>query len=227
MDSSLLGSLPFPSVRLKLSVIVPAKDEEQTITATLEALYHQVNRRGEPIDKRTYEVIVLANNCTDATAAVAQAFADTHPDFRLFVIALSIPAPNAHVGYVRRLLMDEASRRFDWLRRPRGVIASTDSDTVVEATWVSNTLRAVVQGADAVGGRILTLPQSIGRRYYLQDVAYRFLQAQLESAVDPNLADPWPRHFQNFGPSLAVTREFYERAGRMPAIPLLEDVRFY
>ena len=78
-----------------------------------------------------------------------------------------------------------------------------------------------------VGGRIVAQPQPVGRRYYLQDVTYRYLQAHVESIIDPNPADPWPRHFQNFGPSLAVTAELYERAGRLPVLPALEDVRFY
>ena len=123
--------------------------------------------------------------------------------------------------------MDQAYRRLYALNRPRGSIASTDSDTTVGATWVYHTLEAIRAGADVVGGRIIAQPQIIGRRYYLQDVMYRYLQAQLESVIDPDPADPWPRHFQNFGPSLAVTAEVYARAGRMPVLPALEDVRFY
>ena len=123
--------------------------------------------------------------------------------------------------------MDEAYRRLIAVRHPRGIIASTDGDTTVDATWIYHTQEAVAQGADVVGGRIVAQPQPIGRRYHLQDVAYRYLQAQVESIIDPHPADPWPRHFQNFGPSLAVTAEVYARAGRMPTLPALEDVRFY
>ena len=208
-------------------VVVPAKDEEHTLPATLEALYQQTNPQGIPLDKRWYEVIVLANNCSDATAEVAKKFALAHSDGRLHVASCHLSPPYAHVGYVRRLLMDEAYRRLMLRGRLRGVIASTDGDSTVNATWVYHTLKAVRQGADVVGGRIRTTPQAIGRRYYLQDVMYRHLQAQLESIIDPQPADPWPRHFQNFGPSLAVTCELYERAGRLPMLRALEDVRFY
>ena len=211
-----------------MSVIVPAKNEENYITQTLQALYDQQDALEQPLDKACYEVIVLANNCTDATASVAQRFAVTHPDFALHVAERHFSADQANIGFVRRTLMDEAYCRFISRGRPHGIIASTDGDSVVGPTWVFHTLQAFAQGADAVGGRILTpAHRSDYRRYYLQDVMYRYLQAQLESLVDPNAADPWPRHFQNFGPSLAVTCAMYERAGRLPVVPYLEDVYFY
>ncbi len=219
--------LPPPDPELKLVVIVPAKDEEFTLPATLEALYRQTDAKGQFLNRQWYEVIILANNCSDTTAQVAEEFAQAHPNGRFHVVSCHLPSPIAHIGYVRRRLMDEAYRRLMLLGRPRGIIASTDGDSTVNATWVYHTIKAVRQGADVVGGRIRTTPQVIGRRYYLQDVMYRYLQAQLESIIDPQPADPWPRHFQNFGPSLAVTAALYERAGRLPVLRALEDVRFY
>ena len=217
-----------PAPHLRVSVIVPAKNEEAYITQTLQALYDQTDAGGKALDKSCYEVIVLANNCSDATASVVQRFAVTHPDFALHVAEQHFPAEQANIGFVRRTLMDEAYCRLTSLGKPYGIIASTDGDSVVNSTWVFHTLQAFAQGADAVGGRILTpAHRSDYRRYYLQDVMYRYLQAQLESLVDPNPADPWPRHFQNFGPSLAVTCAMYEQAGRLPVVPYLEDVYFY
>ena len=211
-----------------MSVIVPAKNEENYITHTLQALYNQTDARGKPLDKSCYEVVVLANNCSDATASVAQRFALAHPDFALHVADKYFPADQANIGFVRRMLMDEAYCRLTSLGKPYGIIASTDGDSIVNSTWVFHTLQAFAQGADAVGGRILTpAHRSDYRRYYLQDVMYRYLQAQLESLTDPDPADPWPRHFQNFGPSLAVTCAMYEQAGRLPVVPYLEDVYFY
>ncbi|MEQ9442284.1 MAG: glycosyltransferase, partial [Cyclobacteriaceae bacterium] len=217
-----------PSSDLLISVIVPAKDEEENIRFTLQALNHQVDTWGNSISKQCYEVIVLANNCTDATVTVARQFAREHPNLALHVAEAELPTDCGHIGYVRRQLMDEACYRLSSLGKPEGIIASTDGDTLVEPTWIYHMLRAFEQGADAVGGRILT-PKHSGddRLYHLQDVMYRYLQAHLESLIDPNPADPWPRHFQNFGPSLAVTCDMYERVGRLPVVPFLEDVRFY
>ena len=216
-----------PAAELKLCVIVPAKNEASGINDTLTALYHQVDPQGLPIRRQYYEVLVFANNCTDATAQIAQQFAVDHPDGAFHVFEDSLPPDQAHIGYVRRVLMDEAYHRLCTVHRPRGIIASTDGDTTVGPTWVYHTIQAIEQGADVVGGRIVAEPQPTGRYYHLQDVSYRYLQAQVESIIDPDSADPWPRHFQNFGPSLAVTAELYARAGRLPIVPALEDVRFY
>ena len=59
------------------------------------------------------------------------------------------------------------------------------------------------------------------------DVGYRLLRSQLESLLDPDPADPWPRHYQMFGASLALTAEIYERVGGLPVLPSLEDVALY
>ena len=226
MHSDLYKTPPVNSLRI--SVIVPAKNEEANIWSTLQALYYQIDTQGQPINKQSYEVLVLANNCTDATAATARQFALAHPDMSIHVAEEFLPPEQANIGYVRRLLMDEAYHRLTTLGKHQGIIASTDGDTIVGSTWVYHTIQAIEQGADAVGGRIITpAHQSDYRLYYLQDVMCRHLQAQLESLIDPDPADPWPRHFQNFGPSLAVTCAMYDRAGRLPVVPYLEDVSFY
>ncbi len=218
-----------PSYALQVSVIVPAKDEEENLWQTLESLYRQTDAEGNSLDKNRYEVIVLANNCTDHTAALAQQFAALHPDLTLHVADIDLPPRHAHIGYVRRMLMDEAYRRLTSLGHSRGVIASTDGDTIADPAWLWHILQAIAEGADAVGGRILTQPFSnnTNRLYHLQDVTYRYLVAQLEARLDPDPADPWPRHFQHFGPSLAVTCEMYHKVGRLPVRSSLEDVAFF
>ncbi len=218
-----------PSAQLQASVIIPAKDEEENLWQTLEALYRQTCPEGNSLDRNIYEVIVLANNCTDHTAALAQQFAALHPDFALHVADIDLPGRHAHIGYVRRMLMDEAYRRLTLIGNPRGVIASTDGDTIADPAWLWYILQAIAEGADAVGGRILTqlFSDHTSRLYHLQDVTYRYLLAQLEARLDPDPADPWPRHFQHFGPSLAVTCEMYLKAGRLPVRSSLEDVAFY
>lgn len=217
-----------PDPDLRLSVILPAKDEADGIEDTLRALYYQTSPAGCPVSRKWYEVILLANNCSDRTAAIARAFAADHPDFTLHVIEDYITGDQAHIGYVRRVLMDLACMRFNALGKSRGLIASTDADTLAGDHWVWYNLAAIEAGADAVGGRILTQAHhSEYRKYYLMDVRYRFLQSQLESLIDPNPYDEWPRHFQNFGPSLAVTCEMYQRVGGMPVVPCLEDLRFF
>ena len=216
----------------ELIVAIPARDEAGTIVRTLEALARQIDSGGMHLAPERFEVILLANNCRDETVERAREVGRRKPDLRLQVVDIDLPE-HSHVGHARRMAMDEALRRFTAIRRPGGVIASTDADTVVANTWVHFTLAEVEKGADAVGGRI-TLDRSdlndIGPRrlrYHLLDVGYRSLVTELESLIDPSPHDPWPRHFQHFGASMAVTADAYRRAGGLPVKPYLEDVELY
>ncbi|MBA3451067.1 MAG: glycosyltransferase [Chloroflexia bacterium] len=214
-------------------MIVPARDEAGSLAATLDALNHQVALDGRPFDRERYEVIVLANNCLDGTVDIAHGFSRAHPALHLHVAECSLPGSEANIGTVRRLLMDEACRRLLGRGRRRGIIASTDADTIVSPTWLAAIEREIRRGADAVGGRIIARDDAAGgepattRSYHLRDVAYGHLLAELETLLDPDPADPWPRHHQHFGASLAVTAETYERAGGLPAVPVLEDMAFH
>ena len=177
-------------------------------------------------------MLVLANNCTDATAALARQQAHRWPQLALHVAEIILPAPQAHVGRARRLLMDEACARLE-LADGTGIIASTDADTRVAPTWVAAIVAEVAAGADAVGGRIRTeYEEAVAddqprlrslRRIQTHDAAYRLLCARLEHAIDPAPADPWPRHHQHFGASLAITARAYRRVGGLPEVRFLED----
>jgi cellulose synthase/poly-beta-1,6-N-acetylglucosamine synthase-like glycosyltransferase len=59
------------SAMLKTIVIVPAHNEEQVLAATLQSLVEQ------DYPKRLFEVVVVADNCTDTTAAIASGFKAT------------------------------------------------------------------------------------------------------------------------------------------------------
>ncbi|MDQ3227230.1 MAG: glycosyltransferase [Chloroflexota bacterium] len=224
-----------PAARCTTCVIVPARDEAVSITATLQALHEQVALDGRPCDRKRYEIIVLANNCRDATAEIARAFSRSHPTLHLHVVERALPEAVATIGAVRRLLMDEACRRLLERGRRRGIIASTDADTIVAPTWLAAIEAEMRRGADVVGGRIIAREERgddenaepSSRLYHLRDVAYGHLIAELESLLDPDPADPWPRHHQHFGANLAMTAETYERAGGLPAVPELEDMAFH
>lgn len=219
-----------PDARCDAIVIIPARDEAAGIVATLAALAGQLASGTVPLDPRRYEIILLANNCTDATAAVARAFAAAHPALALHVVERAFPAGEANVGTARRLLMDEAYRRLTLLDRPRGVIVSTDADTRPEPTWLAATLDEIAAGADAVGGRIRTdardraLLAEGARHSHLRDVGYRTLMTEVEALLDPVSHDPWPHHYQHFGASFALTAEAYRAIGGLPRLPALEDV---
>jgi len=214
-------------------VIVPVRDEAETIESTLFALVHQVDFQGRPLDLNSYEVIVLANNCSDSSAAIARQFAAQYPRFVLHIVEIELPPAQAYIGRVRQLLMDEAYHRLIELGHNRGVIASTDGDTRVAFNWIAATLAEIRKGADAVSGRLLTerddraLLDVYTRACYLRAVGYGYLSVELEAYIDPDPFDRLPRHHQHGGASLAVTAEMYAIAGGMPSVRTPEDVAFY
>jgi len=216
---------PHPSLRV--SIIVPAKDEAHLITSTLDALRNQIDAAGNGISHDIYEVLVLANNCSDATYEICKTYQQKFQGFRLYVQCINIEDSIAHIGTVRRLLMDAAHARLTEVVGKRGIIVSTDADSEVDAEWLSQIIEEMDLNVDVVGGRIIPRNTPVlAKIHHLRDVTYRFLKTRLEAELDPCPQNPWPRHFQCYGPSLAVTCEIYDKAGRIPAIPFLEDEEF-
>jgi Glycosyl transferase family 2 len=227
-----------PLPQCKVCVIVPVRNEAELLEECLNSLVCQVDLYGQPIDFRQYEVILLANNCSDDSVAIAHRFSFQHPYLKLHIIERVLPPAESYIGRVRQMLMDEAYYRLAWLGLTGlgskcGVIASTDGDTKVSPTWIAATLLELSRGVDAVGGRIIAdsasceaLDPQVKVRY-LQGDYYHQLIVELEAYLDTNPHDYWPRHAQHYGASLAVTAQMYYKAGGMPAVRTPEDVAFY
>ena len=231
-EQALRRQLPPPAPALQACVIIPARDEALHLPATLAALAAQTTLAGQQLPPGTLEVLVLANNCRDRTAAVVRQAARRHPGLALHVAEVALPPAEAHVGRARRLLLDEAAARLEATAGPTGVLLSTDADTLVASTWLAATLHELAAGAEAVGGRILTQTAAAAepcpvRRLQLRDNAYRVLLRQLEDRLDPNPADRWPCHHQHFGASLALTVRAYRQVGGLPVVPFLEDEQLW
>ncbi|MFD1257690.1 glycosyltransferase [Mucilaginibacter terrae] len=216
-----------PKEAMRIAVIVPVKNEAEGLVRTLDALRMQKDETGLPLHPSIYEVLLLANNCTDNTFKIAQQYQTLFPRFNLHISEIDLPKPDAHIGTVRRMMMDEAYERFMSIGQAKGIIVSTDGDSEVDSQWIHFILIEMDKGNDVVGGRILTRnTPSLSKMHHLRDVSYRYHLSRLESILDPSQFDPWPRHFQCYGPSLAVTCDIYHKAGRIPAIPYLEDEEF-
>ncbi len=224
-DSSRLAE---PDPRLRVSVIVPARNEARYLLGTLRSLTQQRDAEGETLDPRAFEVIVLANNCTDETAWLAREFAREHT--AIHVIERTFTRNVAHIGTARRWLMDLACHRLESVGNPLSLIASTDADTAVGPGWVAANVAEAAAGADAVAGIIQVnyaelrkLGREVRRAYWL-DRIYRRLKLELEALIDPNPLDPYPRHDFHGGASLAITPRMYRRVGGLPPLASQEDV---
>lgn len=225
-QNDLWHDAPPPSTALAVCVVIPVRNEAASLERSLAALAAQSDASRRPFDHRRYELLLLANNCTDRSAAIAREFAGLHRQLSLHVAEVELPPHEANIGHVRRLLMDAAAARLN-ASPSNGVIASTDGDTVVAHDWLARTLHDIESGADAVGGRIaIDAGDDIDadlRRRRRCDAAYRLAEERLASLLDPEPADPWPRHHQHFCGSLAVTRAAYVQVGGLPRVPYLED----
>lgn len=223
----LLSCKTAPHKHLKISVIVPCKNEAAHLQDALFALKNQFANDNKPFCNDWYEVILLINNSNDTSYKIATRFKKQYPEFVLHVNLIKLSKKIAHIGTVRRLLMDTAFHRLN-LVTSKGIIVSTDSDTIVDRHWLYNIIKEIEAGNDAVGGRILSVAdKSASRIFHLRDVKFRMLVAEAEALLDPHAHDPWPRHHQFFGANAAVTCNMYKKAGRLPRVPFLEDAAFY
>jgi glycosyltransferase involved in cell wall biosynthesis len=230
--SDVLVSEP-PGERLEACVTVPAKDEEELLPSALRALAEQKTMSGDPLDHERYEVILLINNTRDRSRQVAEQFQRLYPTFRLHIVDRNLNKSHSHNGYVRRILMDEAYRRLDIRENARKLILSTDADSQVASNWISRNQEELANGTQAVCGRVVILPgdevllDAATRDIQKYDQRYRRLIAWLEDRFDPQAHDPWPRHHQHFGASLAITPHIYRFVGRLPPRRYFEDIAFY
>lgn len=201
-----------PHSALRACVVVPARDEQDLIASALRSLAAQT-----AIEPCEYEVLLVLDNCTDATEERARQIADEHPLLRLHLL----DGPGLGSGHARRIGMDTACERLIGLGRPKGLVASTDADTTVAPDWLSVQLDAVGRGARAIGGRIEL------DRGSLSEAAIRWHAERGRARHHKLLTDPdrlgTTEHWQFSGASLALTAEAYARVGGLEPRAALED----
>ena len=201
----------------KSVVALPARNEEGHIEACLRALDRQ---EGAQVD----DIILLLNNTTDATAAVARSV-PLRPATQLHIVEVTLPPENANAGYARRCAMRKAAR----LAGDHGLILTTDADGMVMPDWLAETQAAIAEGAEAVLGWVALHPEdrdAIPAALHDADAlecAYDELCDEIHSVLDPDPADPHPRHTQHSGASIAVAAHAFARCGGVPDVPHSED----
>jgi hypothetical protein len=207
------------SDRQTVVVAIPARNEAERIRSCLLAL------AGQTVAPDS--VLVLANNCTDRTVLLSTVLAGSVP-FPLHVVEHSFATRVANAGHARRLAMHHAAE----LAGKCGVLLTTDADSVAACDWVERNLLAIAAGADLVCGRVVVDPVEaalIPPHLHDDDALECELTAlldRLSTLLDPDPADPWPRHTEASGASLAVTVAAFKAVGGIPALPSGEDRAF-
>ena len=201
----------------KTVVAIPVHNEADLIAACVDALDNQVGAQPD-------HVVLLANNCTDATVPIARA-ASMQRGTTLHVIEISFPLEQASAGHARRLAMQCAAA----LAGPNGVLLTTDADSRVDPDWLAANLAAIEAGADVVCGWVELDPIDWGKipaslhEDDARECAYDRLCDTIHARLDPDPADPLPRHTQHSGASIALTAPIFARCGGVPDIPYGED----
>ena len=157
-QSSFLSSLPPPHPRLRVCIVVPARNEESELPRLVAALANQVGMDGLPLDAEGFEIIILLNNCTDRSAAVLRDLRPPRP-LKLHAAEITLGAHEAHVGRARQILFDTAYDRFRSIGKTDGIILTTDADTRPEPDWIGQTCAEFTKNVSGVGGRILLEPE--------------------------------------------------------------------
>ncbi|WP_410613672.1 glycosyltransferase [Amycolatopsis sp. lyj-109] len=202
----------------RLSVVLPVYDEAANLPEVLRTLHDQ--RDGDaPLDKSRYEVVLVDNNSTDDTVAIAHAFAAAHPDLALHVIR----EPEQGVSCARRAGMDFAAARSR--NRPdsdpgeRFHLVSADADCRVDPHWLSELLDAMETTKAAIGVCDYHYnAEHFTGRPRLWDAIQRTLRCR---AVTFALFGGFPD-----GKGFAVERDAYERAGGIEIFYQLQDGKF-
>jgi hypothetical protein len=135
---------------------------------------------------------------------------------------------DAHAGSARRLAMEIADR----LAPPGIPLLTTDADGRAPADWLACNLFHLRRGIDAVFGRAVIDPveaEHIPPALHQADArecAYAAALDEIAHWIDPDPDDPWPRHTEESGASIAVSRQAYRHSGGVPLVRLGEDRAF-
>ena len=205
------------SLEETIIVAVPVKNEAARISACLDALLTQT----VPAD----EIVLLLNNCTDETSRICNGMRAGVGKIR--IVEREIAGAVASAGEARRLAMDFAAGLSE-----DGILLTTDADGVVPPHWIDRNLHAFAKGAEAVCGMAEIDPVEALQitpamhRDHVEECACLDLLDEIDAMLAPDLCDPWPRHQQRSGASIAVRAPVFRTVGGIPAVPVGEDRAF-
>ncbi len=201
-------------------IAIPAKNEQATIVACLQACWQSMLRSDE-----SGKILLVINNTCDDSRLKATVWA-RETECPLEIVDITLAYDYAHAGLVRKWAMARAALSL----REEGVIMCTDADSRPDPDWVMTNMARIAKGYHLVCGDILLDsmdPQyesicAIHRKNALEG-QYRQACLELIHQLDPDSDNAWPHHNQISGASLAITRAVHDAVGGVPAVPLAED----
>ena len=175
----------------RVLVAIPARDEEDRIEAALDAVHAASGMCAVPVD-----VVVAADACTDATAALAAARG-----------AVVVRCDAGRVGTARAVAVQTGLATAG---DPERVwIANTDADSIVPADWLAVHLEFAERGFGLLRGGVRPDPRELAAEHLRR---WLLLNPPLET------------HDHVHGANLGLTGGAYLAAGGFADVPLQEDV---
>ncbi len=174
---------------MKISIIIPARNEAKLIADTLRSLKNQ-SYKGD------YEILVVDNGSTDATAEIARS------------CGVRVVSANDHksVFYARQVGADATDG---------DIIVQADADTLYPENWlqkIADKLEAHPE-AVAVGGRFL----------YREKFIWSFIELTVRDVLNKISAAWFGRPFLVSGATFAFRREVFNKVGGYKNIPYSAD----
>jgi glycosyltransferase involved in cell wall biosynthesis len=187
--------------QVKVSVIVPARNEEACLSACLASLTKQTGV--------SCEIIVVDDHSTDRTRAIAQSFAGVR-------VIEADPLPQGWTGKNNAVATGTRATHGEWL-------LFTDADTV----HLPGSLQRSLEEASASGASLLSYsPEQIVTSFW-EKAVMPVIFAELAAKYRPaEVSDPKSPAAAANGQYILVTREAYDAVGGHAAVAqsLLEDV---
>lgn len=212
--NELVGRLFPPAMGedVRLSVVLPVYNEAANLGDVLQSLHDQ-----DGIEPGAYEIVLVDNNSTDDTVAIARRFATDHPGLALHVIT----EREQGVACARKAGMDYAAQRSRVRKDPgeRFYLVSADADCKVDRRWLAELYAAMEHDKAAIGVcDYYYNAEHFHGRPRLWDAIQRTLRCR---AVTFALFGGFPD-----GKGFAVERGAYEQVGGIEIFYQLDNGRF-
>ena len=182
-------------------MVVPARDEEDSIVGSLWSIRAALDRCGLAPEESW--ITVVADSCSDATADIARRILGD----RGSVLECSV----CSAGAARRLGAAHVLNHFAGVSHAEVWIANTDADTCVAGDWVVHQLALASEGYCGIVGVIQV------------DRVQGLVQEELRAVLADYTIHADGTHPHVHGANLGVRADAYIDAGGWTAIPLAED----
>jgi len=182
---------------------IPAHDEADRIEVCLRSVLDAARHARLPT-----ALVVVADACTDATAALAQRVLDAADPSN--VMGTVVRTNHRAAGAARATALDTALEMLD--ATPDAVwLATTDADTLVHPSWLRAHLRWARRGVDGIAGLVEVdwegTPPDLAARYGV--------------SIEPDGVAMGHRHVH--GANLGVLGQRWQEVGGCGAGPVAED----